>query len=164
MDAIVIMERLFILSMLNLLIDQACGQVSEIVVEKLCVKLKRDYDFGTINFQEKKLYITKFPHGVFLVTTQPQKNRVASTSSDYSWGPPLWKDAHEKAGLIKTKEEQEAYLVWFAEQIPCGPCGTHWKKLVAENPLTDDFVTWFFDRHNDINLYLNKPKFLQQPT
>lgn len=85
--------------------------------------------------------------------------RGISTGYD---GREKWKELHVFA-LIATpgSVERAAWLVNFANSLPCGECKQGWKKLCSQHPLpqnasTADFFAWTVAMHNRVNEKLGK--------
>lgn len=72
----------------------------------------------------------------------------------------LWAEAHEYAFAHKDSWNEKDAKLWYLKwirKIPkygCG-CQSHWKALVAKNPIQFEtpvrFFEWFWARHNDVS-------------
>ncbi len=90
------------------------------------------------------------------------------------WGPDFWMFFHLitfKYSKNPSKSEKimaHELIESIAEILPCEKCKHHFKKNILNFPLNDkninsreDFIFWFIDFHNLVNITLKKPLFLK---
>lgn len=86
-----------------------------------------------------------------------------------SWGEPFWQVAHAVTFAYPenpTEDDQSrivAFLKLFPHLLPCSICGAHFVEMLGNNPPTRDVLKstetlsrWLVDRHNEVNVRLNK--------
>ena len=81
-----------------------------------------------------------------------------------TWGPPLWKELHEKTfnyphyPTASDKKEVVIYFHTFTRRIPCPSCRQHYKSWLQLHPVENvhhmrkSLIEWLVDLHNDVNV------------
>jgi len=94
------------------------------------------------------------------VQIQPQSPYNADTAV---WGANMWTVLHTLAA--STSSSWPELLQLLTTTIPCEICRNHYTAYLATNPLSDHnqvtVITWLFNLHNDVNLRIGKPLFLE---
>jgi len=94
------------------------------------------------------------------VQIQPQSPYNADTAV---WGANMWTVLHTLAA--STSSSWPELLQLLTTTIPCEICRNHYTAYLAANPLSDHnqvtVITWLFNLHNDVNLRIGKPLFLE---
>jgi hypothetical protein len=79
------------------------------------------------------------------------------------WGANMWTVLHTLAA--STSSSWPELLQLLTTTIPCEICRNHYTAYLATNPLSDHnqvtVITWLFNLHNDVNLRIGKPLFLE---
>jgi hypothetical protein len=69
------------------------------------------------------------------------------------WGPGLWRVLHT-ASVVATGADLVSLPGVLADSLPCSVCTMHYRAWLAGHPvsLSTDFVQWFVDLHNNVNI------------
>lgn len=86
------------------------------------------------------------------------------------WGPPAWKFMHSVTFAYPKsnptnddKENMVNFISACGKVLPCIKCREHFRKLLLDHPphrylgSREAISRWLVDRHNDVNIRLNKP-------
>lgn len=71
-----------------------------------------------------------------------------------TWGPEMWKWMHT------AKDWDEARLMFWSGQLPCGDCKRGWLEILKAMPPVygDGWFEWSVAAHNAVNAKLGKPE------
>jgi len=77
------------------------------------------------------------------------------------WGPPLWKEMHQRTidyprnPSPRDKQEVAAYFGDIVDRLPCEKCKQHYQDQLRRRPIPvnnrDDLIHWLIDIHNEVN-------------
>lgn len=119
------------------------------------------------NGADNRLHVSPEPMPMPGITRECGRKPVtARRETPTEWGPRMWREFHTATRTQMTLEKWRAFLRDFASRLPSGGCRCqqHWTGIVAEHPGDDlpqeEREAWGYDRHNDVNARLGKPKFL----
>lgn len=94
---------------------------------------------------------------------QPQVQVQLYNADTAVWGANMWTVLHTLATSTSTSWPELLQLL--TTTIPCEICRNHFTAYLANNPLSNQnqvtVVTWLFNLHNDVNLRIGKPLFLE---
>lgn len=70
-----------------------------------------------------------------------------------AWGPRMWNMLHT------AKDADDRWIRSFTANVPCGPCKTGWRAILAEMPpvFGEGWFAWTVEAHNAVNVKLDKP-------